>query len=187
MESFRKAGVTNDVINDVPGTLLLVSWGIKNLYPGDKVWPRDIKQEPSIKYDADPEDIYTLMFVDPDAPSRADPQFGEVLHWLVVNIPGHEVQKGEVKAAYIGSGARQGTGLHRYVFVLFKQPAGKIDFSDFEYIPNNTANGRRSFKSRDFAAKNSLILIGGNFLEAEYDDSVPELHKQLGIGPFASK
>ena len=37
-----------------------------------------------------------LFLVDPDAPSRAEPSKREVLHWLVVNIPGNEIKKGEV-------------------------------------------------------------------------------------------
>ena len=55
--------------------------------------------------------------LDPDAPSRADPKFREWRHWLVVNIPGSDVAKGEEVAAYIGSGPPEGTGLHRYVYL----------------------------------------------------------------------
>lgn len=32
---------------------------------------------------------------DPDAPSRAEPTFREWHHWLVVNIPGTDISKGE--------------------------------------------------------------------------------------------
>lgn len=34
--------------------------------------------------------------LDPDAPSRAEPTLGEVHHWLVTNIPGNDISKGEV-------------------------------------------------------------------------------------------
>lgn len=61
--------------------------------------------------------LRSFFTVDPDAPSRADPKWGEWRHWLVVNIPGCEVSKGEVLSVYIGSGPPQGTGLHRYVFL----------------------------------------------------------------------
>lgn len=56
-------------------------------------------------------------FADPDAPSRADPEFREWRHWLVVNIPGCDIAKGEEVATYVGCGAPAGTGLHRYVFL----------------------------------------------------------------------
>jgi len=55
--------------------------------------------------------------VDPDAPSRADPKWGEWRHWLVVNIPGCDVSKGEALSVYIGSGPPQGTGQVSHVVV----------------------------------------------------------------------
>ena len=58
----------------------------------------------------------TLIFpTDPDAPSRKDPKYREWRHWLVVNIPGGDVSKGEVCAEYVGAGPPKGTGLHRYI------------------------------------------------------------------------
>lgn len=66
---------------------------------------------------------------DPDAPSRADPANGEVRHWYVVNIPGNNVAAGETLFAYIGSGPPKDTGLHRYVFLAFKQ-SGKLVFDE---------------------------------------------------------
>ena len=50
------------------------------------------------------------MFIDPDAPSRTNPKAGEWHHWLVVNIPGDDVSKGEEKTQYFGSGPPKGTG-----------------------------------------------------------------------------
>ncbi len=35
------------------------------------------------------------MDADPDAPSRKEPKFREWHHYLVVNIPGTDVSKGE--------------------------------------------------------------------------------------------
>ena len=51
-----------------------------------------------------------LSFLDPDAPSRADPKWGEWHHWLVTNIPGAEVTKGVSSSEYVGSGPPEGTG-----------------------------------------------------------------------------
>ena len=59
---------------------------------------------------------------DPDTPSRTDPMFGECQHWVVINIPGADVSKGQTMVEYMGSGPPKGTGFHRYIFVVYKQP-----------------------------------------------------------------
>lgn len=61
--------------------------------------------------------VSTCLITDPDAPSRADPTWREWRHWLVGNIPGTDISKGEVLSEYIGAGPPKGTGLHRYVFL----------------------------------------------------------------------
>jgi len=37
-----------------------------------------------------------VFYSDPDAPSRANPIRREILHWLVINIPGNDLKLGEV-------------------------------------------------------------------------------------------
>lgn len=91
--------------------------------------PNQVKDQPTVKWNADKDTYYTLIFTDPDAPSRADPKFREFRHWLVVNIPGDNVNAGDILFDYIGSGPPEGTGLHRYVFLVYKQ-SGKIDFDE---------------------------------------------------------
>lgn len=66
--------------------------------------------------------------VDPDAPSRAEPKLRSFKHWAVINIPGSDIAKGDEISQYIGSGAPINTGLHRYVFLVYKQTNGKITY-----------------------------------------------------------
>jgi len=40
----------------------------------------------------------------------------------VVNVPGDEVDKGKALGQFVGSGPPKGTGLHRYIFLVYKQP-----------------------------------------------------------------
>lgn len=77
---------------------------------------------PTLSWEYEKDAFYTLIMTDPDAPSRANPLVGEVRHWLVVNIPGNDVALGQTIVEFIGSGAPQHTGLHRYIFLVFKQP-----------------------------------------------------------------
>ena len=58
--------------------------------------------------------FYTLMLVDPDAPSPAEPTFRAWLHWLVVDIPGGAgkgPQAGRTLTAYKGPAPPK--GVHR--------------------------------------------------------------------------
>ncbi len=59
-----------------------------------------------------------LLKKDPDVPSRAEPKGREFLHWMVINIPGCDINKGEVFAQYVGCGAPKGTGWN---FINFQQ------------------------------------------------------------------
>lgn len=81
-------------------------------------------------WDAEKGVYYTLMMVDPDAPSRESFDFREVRHWLVFNILETNVESGDHVSEYRGSGPPKGTGLHRYIFLVFKQPNGRIEHDE---------------------------------------------------------
>lgn len=121
---------------------------------GNELRPTQTIQRPTVTWKAEKGAFYTLIKgeispifvtfhlleysfnklyqfeVDPDAPSRKNPDFREIRHWLVMNIPESDVAKGDEVIEYIGSGAPKGTGLHRYIFLIFKQPNGKIDHNE---------------------------------------------------------
>lgn len=172
--------VVPDVISCVPQEVATVCYPSgDSVEQGNVLTPTLVKDQPTITWKADPSALYTLCMTDPDAPSRADPKFREWHHWLVGNIPGCDVSKGDVLSAYIGSGPPQGTGLHRYVFLVYKQ-SGKLTF-DEKRLPNNSGNGRGGFKIAAFAKKYNLgDPVAGNFYQAEFDDYVPILYKKLG-------
>lgn len=98
---------------------------------------------------------------------------------MVGNIPGNDISKGEVLSDYVGSGPPPETGLHRYVFLIYKQ-SGKLSF-DEPRLTNRSGDNRGGFKIQNFVEKYNLgTPVAGNFYQAEYDDYVPILYKQLG-------
>lgn len=102
-----------------------------------------MQKQPTVTWESKPNTFYTLIMSDPDAPSRADPKFGEWNHWLVVNIPGNNISEGEVRSEYIGAGPPKDTGLHRYVFVVLEQQR-KLSFADVPTLKSNSAKGRNN-------------------------------------------
>lgn len=95
---------------------------------GNELTPTQVKDEPTVAWDFEPGSLYTLILAEPDAPTREDPSDGEVRHWLVVNIPDNSIQDGLPIVAFVGSAPPDGTGMHRYIFFVFKQSA-KIDYN----------------------------------------------------------
>lgn len=87
----------------------------------------------------------------------------------MVNIKGNDLTTGQTLTPYRGSGPPKGTGLHRYIFIVFEQ-SGLLTITE----PDLESN-RRNFSIRKFAEKYNLGKpIAGNFYQAEWDQSVPE-------------
>lgn len=176
----EQLGVVPDVVEKAPAKALEVSWksGVKaNM--GNVLTPTQVKDPPSVHWEPEANAMYTLCMTDPDAPSRKEPKFREWHHWLVVNIPGGDLGKGETLSEYVGSGPPKDTGLHRYVFLLYKQQ-GKVS-ADEPRLTNRSGDHRGQFSIKKFAAKYNLGQpVAGNLYQAEWDDYVPKLYKQLG-------
>ncbi|CAH1404411.1 unnamed protein product [Nezara viridula] len=174
----EKHQVVPDVLPIAPASILSVQYPDHNVDLGNELTPTIVKDEPTVTWDADANAFYTLCMTDPDAPSRATPKAREWHHWLVGNIPGSDIKKGEVLSAYIGSAPPKGTGLHRYVFVMYKQP-GKLEF-DEPRLPNNSPKNRANFSIAKFASKYKLgNPIAGNFYQAAWDEYSDVVHKRL--------
>ncbi|GAB0097223.1 hypothetical protein DMENIID0001_128420 [Sergentomyia squamirostris] len=120
--------------------------------------------------------FYTLAMIDPDSGD-----ISQVKHWLVGNIPGIDIARGETIAEYMGSAPSLGTGYHRYIFLVFEQPYGRIKFNepysgvfDFTYRPY--------FSIQHFANKYRLgYPVAGNLYYATWDLFVPILRAEHGL------
>ncbi|KRX54852.1 Dedicator of cytokinesis protein 1 [Trichinella sp. T9] len=180
-DKFEEHKIIPDVVDQAPTQHLQVKYksGVQADL-GNVLTPTQVKEPPSLNWVATPGALYTMVMTDPDAPSRQNPKFREWHHWLVANIPGCEINKGEVLSDYIGSGPPQGTGLHRYVFLVYQQKSHLTD-KEHGHLTNRSGNNRGGFSIRKFAAKHDLgAPIAGNFYQAEWDDYVPKLYEQLG-------
>ena len=181
VEEFKKGGIVPEVVPKAPEKRARVVFdsGVEaNL--GNVLTPTQVQNPPKVTWEADNEKLYALIMTDPDAPSRAEPKFREWHHWLVVNIPGNDVSKGEAISEYIGAGPPEGTGLHRYIYLIYQQKS-KIQDKEHGHLTNCSADNRGGWKAQVFAQKHGLgDPVAGNFFQAEYDDYVPKLYKQLG-------
>lgn len=177
---FKEHCIVPDVLTTAPSELLDIKYpNGTSVDIGKELTPTQVKDKPVVKWTPKDNEYYTLALVDPDAPSRESPKFREWHHWLVGNIFGSDMSKGDILSDYIGSGPPKGTGLHRYVFILYKQQE-KIDFSKLPKLPSNSGDKRGMFSIAKFAQQYKLgVPIAGNFYVAKYDDYVPKLYSKL--------
>ncbi|KAI1287976.1 Phosphatidylethanolamine-binding -like protein F40A3.3 [Halotydeus destructor] len=182
-QSMEKESVIPDVIDVLPKDILEVRFPSGAVVKaGNELTPTQVKDVPTeLSWPTEDGALYTLYVTDPDAPSRLDPKYREWHHWLVVNIPANEVGRGRTIYEYVGAGPPKGTGLHRYVYLAFKQP--KELNPDEPLLPNKGTGGegRGGLSVRKFASKYELgNPVAGNFYQAQWDEYVPLLYKQLG-------
>jgi hypothetical protein len=81
----------------------------------------------TIKYPFQSGKMYTLIMHDPDAP------VGNVIHWVVVNMT--STSMGEEVKKYRGPAPPPGSGIHRYIFLLYEQEEEEETGREIE-IPN---------------------------------------------------
>jgi len=127
-----------------------------------------------------------IALTDPDAPSRDDPKWSEMAHWLAIGVPmdrttlpavyqlsndkDKEPTHGLVDILpYKPPGPPSKTGKHRYVFIAFSPLNGTSEPLHLS-VPKERRHwgfeGER-MGVRQWAAENGLVPIGANFVYAQ--------------------
>lgn len=188
ISSFTQFKIVPDALLKAPNEPMKVTY--KNgavAQFGNVLTPFDVFEEPELEWKHDKEKLYTLSMVDLDLPSKVDPILRAFQIWLVGNIPGGDVDKGDIIANYIGVGPPRSTGLHRFVLFMFEQEQQNDYFKYFRINQANKGNFnfmvpkfRKSFHLANFVSKFNLSgPIAGNFFLAQYDESVRLVYKRL--------
>lgn len=84
MKAMEEAGLVPSLISKAPQRILSITFNNgKEVTMGNELTPTEVKLQPTVKWDFEDNVHYTLVMVDPDAPSRRFNFVGEVIHWLV--------------------------------------------------------------------------------------------------------
>ncbi|XP_071172265.1 large ribosomal subunit protein mL38-like isoform X2 [Mytilus edulis] len=144
---------------------------VSKVHIGNRLKPSEVKSKPYVEYTADPDTWWTIAMTAPD--SHLQDNNMEYLHWLIGNIPGNDLNKGEELCNYLPPFPVHGTGYHRYVFVLYKQNR-KIDFSKDRRPENCTSLQDRSFSTLEFyrSLQDDLTPASVNMFQSDWDESV---------------
>ncbi|KAM8960087.1 phosphatidylethanolamine-binding protein 1-like [Pelodytes ibericus] len=148
---------------------------------GQVLTPTQVQHCPTIEWEGmDSKKLYTVVFTDPDVPSREDRHMGEWHHFLAVNVKGNDLKTGCILTAYVGSGPSEKTGLHRYTWLVYEQ-TGPLKCEE-PILGTTSADHRGNFKVSAFRKKYKLgPPVAGACFQAEWDDYVPKLYKQLRV------
>ncbi|KAI3724186.1 hypothetical protein L2E82_35954 [Cichorium intybus] len=135
--------VIGDVLDSFTKSInLSVSYNDREVSNGCELKPSQVVNQPRVDIGGDDlRAFHTLVMVDPDAPSPSEPNLREYLHWLVTDIPATTGARfGQEVVCY--ESPRPSMGIHRMVFVLFRQLGRQT-----VYAPG----WRQNFNTKDFA------------------------------------
>ncbi|XP_075034634.1 phosphatidylethanolamine-binding protein 1-like [Mixophyes fleayi] len=169
-------------VEEKPASLLTLIYGNLRIDKmGQIVKPCQLKEKPIVEWGyVDPKKLYTIVFTDPDVPSRVDCHSGQWHHYIAVNVKGNDLSTGCTLTEYVGLGAGKDTGLHRYTWLVYEQTTPLK--CDEPILGNRSAEKRAHFNVANFRKKYKLSApVAGICFLAEWDESVPELCKQLGV------
>ncbi|KAF5279083.1 hypothetical protein FQA39_LY05761 [Lamprigera yunnana] len=148
---------------------------------GNIIKPNKALEVPEVNYEADEESLWTLILTNPDG--HFTETESEYIHWFIGNIPGSSIGKGETIVDYLQPFPAKGTGLHRYIFILYKQEE-KIDYTSFKKSSPCYNLSERTFKTLDFYRNYQELITpaGLAFFQSDWDDSLYEFyHKKLNM------
>ncbi len=120
-----------------------------NIINDGEIIPLKYTQEsPKINFTKNNNEKYTIIMVDPDAPSRKSPIYKYFLHWLIIN-------NNEIIMDFTPPSPPKNSGPHRYFIFVLKQ--NKLLNSSSIKINNKMK--REKFNLAEFIADNNLEII----------------------------
>ncbi|KAF1996291.1 PEBP-like protein [Amniculicola lignicola CBS 123094] len=193
----KKAEIIPTVIEAFLPTLTVsISWSKKHSAAlGNTIKPSHLQNQPSITLHGDGNTYnehlkYIVTLTDPDAPSRVDPKWSQMCHWIASNISlsspsldfvqilpipnTHNEEKWESLSIdeiipYKPPGPPPKTGKHRYVFLVFAPRNGTTEPLDLSKPGERRhwGTGKEGGGVREWAGDNGLVAVGANFVYAQ--------------------
>ncbi|XP_022110541.1 39S ribosomal protein L38, mitochondrial-like isoform X2 [Acanthaster planci] len=170
----------------LPQVVLKIDYGVTEdeaapVYSGNFVTPTEASQPPAVTFESSEDTLWTMLLTNPDGHLLDNHK--EYVHWLIGNIPGNQLSQGEEIFNYLPPFPAQGTGYHRFVFVLFQQE-GRVDYSSRAVSLPCRKLRERTFETLEFYRQyqDMITPAGLGFFQSRWDSSVREtFHQTLGM------
>ncbi|XP_052743888.1 protein D2-like [Bicyclus anynana] len=158
-EAFTSFLITPFVIPEVPPRLLSARFYANKIHLGNKIPAYGTVNPPVVYYEAKPEVLHTIVILDADPPSAIAPVDTQMIHALLINVPGNKLAQSNYATAYYPTVPPVGSGYHRIVLLVYQQPCW-INMDSVQKLNGNYDN----FSITRFAAEHGLgSPIAGNF------------------------
>jgi phosphatidylethanolamine-binding protein (PEBP) family uncharacterized protein len=190
----------NPVIDDfLPSLTLSVSWKKDHADLGNTIKPKHLQKQPNITLHDSTSSVdhttsglrYVITLTDPDAPSRDNPEWSEMCHWIATNVtvskktlnilPLPEFGLTDLSpdvsthsdpddvVEYKPPGPPPKTGKHRYVFLVFAPKNGTTEPLHLSKPKERQhwGTGEERGGVRDWAGENGLVPVAANFIYAK--------------------
>lgn len=175
---------THPVIDDfLPSLTLSIDWSKKSAKLGNTIKPKKLQHQPTItlhdstsSIDASMSNMtYIVTLTDPDAPSRDNPKWSEMCHWIATNITINSnsnalfISGPDDVMTYKPPGPPPKTGKHRYVFLVFAPKNGTTEVLHLSKPKDRKhwGTGEKEGGVRNWAEVNGLVPVAANFLYAK--------------------
>ncbi|USP76915.1 Carboxypeptidase Y inhibitor [Curvularia clavata] len=197
-EQLRHAEIIPTVIDDfLPSLTLSIAWEDAKAKLGNTVKPKHLQKQPTVVLhdDTSPDGKYAssrmsyiITLTDPDAPSRDNPKWSEMCHWIASNasvtqdtfsilplpefgLSEHHESTEELTdiMPYKPPGPPPKTGKHRYVFLVFAPKNGTTEplYPSKPQDRKHWGTGKEGGGVREWATENGLVPVAANFIYAE--------------------
>lgn len=152
--------------------LFKISINDKNIKDGIYIPFEESQTVPKISFNQKQQKKFTILMVDPDAPSRSNPIYKYWLHLLTINNNNNSnSNNNNIIVNYEPPSPPKKSGKHRYIFYLLEQ---SHDLNkDNIIIPkkfidkNGSPKERNNFNLGEFIENNKLKIIDSIYFETE--------------------
>ncbi|KAI9819516.1 MAG: hypothetical protein M1827_006964 [Pycnora praestabilis] len=195
-DALKESEIIPDVIDEFkPSIFIQLSFPTnhQSVSLGNTLNPADVQEIPTFEFQSSGASssgsLYTLVLTDPDAPSRVNPEWSEICHWILTNVSltamtnlhmdlldeesrdEHFEARGMKEVIeFMPPSPPPKTGKHRYVFLLFRSAdGGSVGNLTVPEDRKHWGTGKARHGVRQWAGENDLVPIGANFFYSQND------------------
>ncbi|KAM0714931.1 hypothetical protein Q7P37_009396 [Cladosporium fusiforme] len=197
IKELEQAGIMPTILDPFTPLLTLnASWKKATAELGNIIKPKKTKHQPSIHFIDTVPSLYpsttdahnsnnendkpaphllnsdiqlTIALTDPDAPSRLNPEWSQICHWIATDVrlePSSSASERDISLTeimpYKPPGPPPKTGAHRYIFVALAPRNGTTDRLHLSTPSDRQRWGYAGERAglREWAGENGLVVVG---------------------------